>query len=76
MIKGGRCVWSTILPPSFADIPKILGASKSWRPQGLPGLSQGYLYLNVHIVGFRGTTNKVQACRRTFLPLISRYLNY
>jgi hypothetical protein len=33
--KGGRCVGLTTLPPSCADCLKNLGASNSWKSQGL-----------------------------------------
>ena len=44
MDKGGRCVVLTTLPPSCADFLEILGASTSWKPQGLSRPVDGLLY--------------------------------
>jgi len=44
--KGGRCVGLTTLPPSSADCLEILGASTSWKPQGLYRPVLGLFYLS------------------------------
>ena len=44
--KGGWCLELTTLPPSCADWN--LGASASWKPQGLSRSVMEFLYLYVH----------------------------
>jgi hypothetical protein len=43
--KGGWCVGPTTLPSSCADCLRILGASTSWSPRGLPRVVEGQLYI-------------------------------
>ena len=50
--KGDRCVRLIILPFSYADCLKILGASTSWNPRGLPTPVQGELYLYICLLMF------------------------
>jgi hypothetical protein len=57
--EGGRSLWLTTLPPSYADFIEILGASNSWSSKGFPRPVMRQLFL-LTIIPFNAVLSLLQ----------------